>query len=392
MSIEATLWALNLAPVPIDVSKTKQSPSSSCGFVLVALANHADPEGLNAFPSVETICRYTRLSERTVRSCLDRLEAEGIIRPCDPAIVAAKIKRGDRRPNGYDLMVDRFREDLSDEELVNIARSNTLLRPFIASYRPDLGIYPRGATAAPRETPAPRGAMAAPRAMTPKTRGAMAAPREEALQADGVQVFPSRGAAIAPEPSLNPPTEDSYVTSTSERGGAVDNSSGQRIGDDPAHPPATAALEGSSPAAGDVVFVAIDEDEVERTLLHLPDRLRPTLAEAMRLRQLIVQRMQRGWTREAILAAVERRLRPGGTLNNPCGLFARILVPLDEPPSQQTAPEAVSVAVEEDPWCGECDKTSRRVLDDQGFPDYTLPPCTDCAQLSFAHHMERGAS
>jgi hypothetical protein len=49
--------------------------------------------GTGAFPSVATLIRYTGLSERTVRTCLDRLDSEGIIRPCDPDIVAARISR-----------------------------------------------------------------------------------------------------------------------------------------------------------------------------------------------------------------------------------------------------------------------------------------------------------
>jgi hypothetical protein len=86
-------WALNLAPVP----------SSACKFVLVGMANHAGPDGAGAFLSVATLVRYTGLSERTVRTCLDRLEGAGTIRPCDPDIVAAPIKRADRRSKGWDL-------------------------------------------------------------------------------------------------------------------------------------------------------------------------------------------------------------------------------------------------------------------------------------------------
>jgi hypothetical protein len=52
---------------------------------------------------VATLVRYTCLSERTMHTCLDRLEAAGIITPCDPDIVAARIKRADRRPQGWDL-------------------------------------------------------------------------------------------------------------------------------------------------------------------------------------------------------------------------------------------------------------------------------------------------
>jgi Helix-turn-helix domain len=81
MSVEAISWALNLAPVPAG---RRGQPSSACKFVLVGLANHAGPDGREAFPSVVTLVRYTGLSERTVRTCLDRLEAGGIIRPCDP--------------------------------------------------------------------------------------------------------------------------------------------------------------------------------------------------------------------------------------------------------------------------------------------------------------------
>jgi pyocin large subunit-like protein len=100
MSVEAISWALNLAPVPAD---RRGQPSSACKFVLVGLANHAGPDGSGAFPSVATLVRHTGLSERTVRTCLDRLEAGGIIRPCDPDLVAARIKRADRRPQGWDL-------------------------------------------------------------------------------------------------------------------------------------------------------------------------------------------------------------------------------------------------------------------------------------------------
>ncbi|HEX2319864.1 MAG TPA: helix-turn-helix domain-containing protein [Streptosporangiaceae bacterium] len=92
MSVEAISWALNLAPVPADRGG---QPSSACKFVLVGPAIHAGPDGTGAFPSVATLVRYTGLSERTVRTCLDRLKAAAIISECDPDIVAARIKRAD---------------------------------------------------------------------------------------------------------------------------------------------------------------------------------------------------------------------------------------------------------------------------------------------------------
>lgn len=55
-------------------------------------------------------------------TALDRLEADGIIRPCDLAIVAAKIKRADRRPQGWDLAMHLVRDDLDADDLVTLER------------------------------------------------------------------------------------------------------------------------------------------------------------------------------------------------------------------------------------------------------------------------------
>jgi hypothetical protein len=100
MSIEAISWVLNRAPIPAD-----RRDASSLAMVLIGLANHADPEGCNAFPSVATLVRYTRLSERSVQNALRALEKLGLITPSDQQIVAAYVKRADRRPNGWDLVI-----------------------------------------------------------------------------------------------------------------------------------------------------------------------------------------------------------------------------------------------------------------------------------------------
>jgi hypothetical protein len=187
------------------------------------------------------------------------------------------------------------------------------------------------------------------------------------------------------------------VTSTSARDVKlpVDNSRDQRPADTvKGSRPATPATD---QATAEETLTTIDEDEVERTLQHLPDRLRPTRRDALRLRGLIVQRMQRGWSREAILEAVAMRLRDGGTLDNPCGLFAAVLVPLHESPTANRSVEAHdqpsrTYRPTPAPWCGKCDKLTRRPLDFLGFPDATQPHCTDCKQLAFEEHMQRGAS
>lgn len=99
MSIEAISWALNTASIPTGRN------AATLAFVLVGLANHADPDGRNAFPAVATLVRYTRLSERSVQYALRNLETLGLITPSDPDIVAAYVRRADRRPQGWDLAI-----------------------------------------------------------------------------------------------------------------------------------------------------------------------------------------------------------------------------------------------------------------------------------------------
>lgn len=111
MSVEAISWALNVAPVPAGRGG---QPSSACKLVLAGPASHAGPDGAGAFPSVATLVGYAGLSERTVCACLGRLAAGGIIAPCDPGIVAARIRRADRRPQGWDLSLTLVRGDLDD--------------------------------------------------------------------------------------------------------------------------------------------------------------------------------------------------------------------------------------------------------------------------------------
>jgi hypothetical protein len=70
--------------------------ASSTKFVLLVLADHADDEGRNSYPSASTIARKTSLGESTVRSCLRFLRSKGFIR----------IERhaGQHRPTTYQLL------------------------------------------------------------------------------------------------------------------------------------------------------------------------------------------------------------------------------------------------------------------------------------------------
>jgi hypothetical protein len=152
MSIEAITWALNTAPIP-----PHRRDASSLALVLVGLANHADPDGHNAFPSVSRLVRYTRLSERSVQYALRALEDLELITPSDPEIIAAYLKRADRRPKGWDLVIHNAIHRVIHNEGDGVHTVH------------------------------------------------LAGPHGVQTQPHGVQTTTSRGAALAPEPSLNHP-------------------------------------------------------------------------------------------------------------------------------------------------------------------------------------------
>ena len=80
---------------------------SSARHVLLCLANYAGSNGAGAFPSAKTLTDDTGLSERTVRIKLDLLEEAGLIVRGNQALAAVYIDRHDRRPVVYDLMIKR---------------------------------------------------------------------------------------------------------------------------------------------------------------------------------------------------------------------------------------------------------------------------------------------
>jgi hypothetical protein len=92
-------WALSL---PVQSLK-----DSSARHVLLCLANYAGSNGAGAFPSASTLAQDTGLSERTVRYKLDDLEKSGLIQKGNQAIAAVHIDRHDRRPVVYDLQLLR---------------------------------------------------------------------------------------------------------------------------------------------------------------------------------------------------------------------------------------------------------------------------------------------
>ena len=320
MSVEAISWALNLAPVPADRGG---QPSSACKFVLVGLADHG-PDGTGAFPSVATLVRYTGLSERTVRTCLDRLEAGGIIQACDPHIIAARIKRADRRPKGWDLDLSLIRADLTDTEVA------VLRRPFPG----------RGARAAAAACPDTREAPDGGQSPHPASAVDNPADRVQLLhpasgtgcnqRTDEVQPVQSRGATAAPEPSKEPYLE----------------------------PPVAAAGACEAPLASGAAGGRAGRRVLRRTGRRLAAHPHPAAqARPSRHRGL-------GARLGATCARGVRRSNTDG-VRNPYAVLTARLSPAGLPPPRRPALP---------PWCGQSDQTTRML----GFHSDAPRPCPRC--------------
>jgi len=329
VSVEAISWALNLAPVPADRGG---QPSSACKFVLVGLANHAGPDGTGTFPSVATLVRYTGLSERTVRTCLDRLEGEGIIAPCDPDVVAARIKRADRRPRGWDLNFSLVRDDLDNAAVA------VLERQF-----PGLGVRLAAVT-----SPGADGKSDGVQSSHPADTGSEVVdnwpngmqqlhpvPRTGCNQgADGVQRAQERGAAVAPEPSKEPAIEPSAVSAPARQ----------------------------VPPAG----MAVSSGPLGEFFTRLGEEWQLTAVKRARLAPAVMAALADGWT-PGILAGFIGANTSG--VRNPCAVLAARLSPAELPPPPGHARRSARP-----PWCGECDERTRML----GF-DGDLPrPCPRC--------------
>jgi len=94
MSIECMAWALeqqNLEPVD--------------KLVLLGIANHADRDGGNAFPSLKTLAMYVGRSDQTVRRSIRELEKRGLV------VVelhgGGTFKHGGYRSNLYRVIMHR---------------------------------------------------------------------------------------------------------------------------------------------------------------------------------------------------------------------------------------------------------------------------------------------
>jgi len=269
MSVESISWALNLAPVPLDPSG---KPNPACAAVLIGLANHAGPDGCGAFPSTHTLVRYTRLSKRTVQTALDRLEELGVISRCRPEIIAAHIPDPRYRPQGWDLALHQIRDDLTEQDIASLERIYPGIRDRLAAKTArQAGVQPLHPS--PEDDPGVQ------------------------LTQPGVQLTQSRGAVVAPKPSIEPsiePNEGSQTDPSSSSGVAALTPDSDD--DDPPEEPGI-----NDPGA---------REDVDRICAHLADRIeqnwgkRPNVIKAWR-RAARLMLDKDGLTEAQVIAAID---------------------------------------------------------------------------------------
>jgi hypothetical protein len=325
VSVEAISWALNLAPVPADRGGP---PSTACKFVLVGLANHAGPDGTGAFPSVATLVRYTGLSERTVRTCLDRLEAEGIIAPCAPAIVAARIKRADRRPQGWDLNLSLVRDDIDElgpgvPEHQPSARRALLTQRLRHVHEGQLDeVPPLHPAASPVDNSANGVQQLHPGAGTGCNQ-----------HANGVQAVQPRGAAAAPEPYVEPSIEPPAAPARAREAPLSDQAAG-----------------GGAP--------------VGEFFADLADAWLVTAEQRARLAPAVKAALDIGWTPSSLAAFTGANI---DGVRSPYAVLTSRLSPAE-------LPRPIGHGPPRPPWCGQCDQATRML----GFDGDSPRPCPRC--------------
>jgi hypothetical protein len=94
VSVEAMAWVLN-----------HSTARGTDKVVLLGIANHADPEGRNAWPSLERLAGYANITARQAQRVRQRLEEQGRIE-VEPQRGGLAEVRNDRRPNRYRVVMN----------------------------------------------------------------------------------------------------------------------------------------------------------------------------------------------------------------------------------------------------------------------------------------------
>lgn len=97
MSWQAQAWAIEMG------KRFELDPGHR--WMLMILANYADPEGNDIYPSNATLMADTGFGESTVRRHIKHLIGCGLMEYGNQAVAAFKVKRADRRPKVYRLLM-----------------------------------------------------------------------------------------------------------------------------------------------------------------------------------------------------------------------------------------------------------------------------------------------
>lgn len=137
VALDPILWAMKDAPTA-DINEWG---------TLVCLAETADEDGCNAFPSVKTIAKYAKINERTVQRALAAMKERKLIAEGDQR--AAMYIPEHVRPTVYDLLIPHgwFR----DVERINAFRVRLGRPPLTPIGRPSIAAAP------PKKTRADKG-------------------------------------------------------------------------------------------------------------------------------------------------------------------------------------------------------------------------------------------
>lgn len=172
MSFDALLWATNDAPIR-NVNEFA---------VMVVLAEKADPDGCNAFPSRLTMASRTHIDQKTVLRTLKELKARGLI--CEGDQNVAAYIRADKRPRVYDLMIPY--SWFPNIERTNRERAERGRQPLTSELRPDISEAPPKARRSDLGKKRPR--------KDSDERGDFESPRDgEGNETDGGTLSPGRG-------------------------------------------------------------------------------------------------------------------------------------------------------------------------------------------------------
>lgn len=218
MSVEAVKWAMNDAPM---LRTDKGKPDTTARHLLAALAEHAHPNGREAYPAVPLLQWKTGYSRRTVQEALGRLEGAGLIKATGmkrgstvyalalhltrPASDKAEISAAtEQRRAATAERVRRHRaKDVTPSDSVTVTPPNDVTEPEVTPFDGVRNaVEQRSVTPsdAPKPSVEPSGKSLSPH-LPQQTRDSPAAPGEREINGDEQMVLAAYAAALGRKPT-----------------------------------------------------------------------------------------------------------------------------------------------------------------------------------------------